>query len=545
MEQIINDCIQIFEKLANEVYIFRIDSLKFVYANKSALKNLGYSLEEIQDLTPLDIKPELTKEQFINLINPLLNGKKKKVNFETVHQRKDKSIYYVEVHLELLDYRKEKFFIAFLFDITKRKSAEKALCKSEMRYRSITEYANDSIIVFDNNGNILEWNHAAEKMFGYSEKEILNKPLDIIIPPKYLEKYKEGSISLINAFRLTGKTVELEGLHKDGEIFPIDLSLSKWSCCGEEKYTAIIRDITQRKMLEEKLIDRERWIHLMMESIPNPAWIVSNDRIIIGQNKAAETFFGSKVGGYCWEEIHHGKYLIDGQKKEFEKSHIPKPHYKCFFCLGDEVLEKGEQIDREIELSGTFWDTWWIPLGKGVFLYYAVDITKHKKAQKELLQLSITDTLTKCYNRRYFVDKIKKEIELVKRYKRKFSILMFDIDHFKKINDTYGHDVGDKVLIAISDIVRKRIRKIDILCRWGGEEFLILSPETPLNNAHKLAEELRKLISNSQIDNRFSITVSFGVTEYKDSDDVDSIIKRADNLMYKSKIAGRNLVTSF
>ena len=121
---------------------------------------------------------------------------------------------------------------------------------------------------------------------------------------------------------------------------------------------------------------------------------------------------------------------------------------------------------------------------------------------------------------------------------------MYDIDHFKKINDTYGHNVGDDVLKAITDIVKGRIRTIDVFARWGGEEFLILLPDTNVLSASVLAEELRLMIENTEIIKGEKITASFGVTEFRSGDTFEIFINRVDKLMYQAKQSGRNKVVS-
>jgi len=135
-----------------------------------------------------------------------------------------------------------------------------------------------------------------------------------------------------------------------------------------------------------------------------------------------------------------------------------------------------------------------VPVSKDFYVHYAVDITHHKRMEKELYSLSITDPLTGIYNRRYFQEKLEEEIERVRRGGGVFSVVMFDIDHFKTINDQFGHQVGDTVLKTLVKIVKDRIRRIDILARWGGEEFVLLLPNTTLENAKGLAEELRRKI---------------------------------------------------
>ena len=119
---------------------------------------------------------------------------------------------------------------------------------------------------------------------------------------------------------------------------------------------------------------------------------------------------------------------------------------------------------------------------------------------------------------------------------------MYDIDHFKKINDNYGHDIGDEILIELTDLVRKSIRNIDILARWGGEEFMIITPNTDINSTKLLAERLRKEISEKDFYKVDKLTCSFGVTSFKEKDDIDSIIKRVDKALYKAKNGGRNMV---
>lgn len=119
---------------------------------------------------------------------------------------------------------------------------------------------------------------------------------------------------------------------------------------------------------------------------------------------------------------------------------------------------------------------------------------------------------------------------------------MLDIDHFKKVNDTYGHSIGDEVLIQLSRILSKSIRKVDILFRWGGEEFLILMPNIEGEEAYKAAERLRKTIQDARFVKDIPIRASFGVTQLQDADTLDALVKRADKAQYKAKASGRNNV---
>ncbi len=179
-------------------------------------------------------------------------------------------------------------------------------------------------------------------------------------------------------------------------------------------------------------------------------------------------------------------------------------------------------------------------------LYVVVfsDITQIEISRKELRRLSITDALTNIGNREFFNENIEKEINRAKRYKTPLSLLMFDLDFFKKVNDNYGHDVGDIVLQEVSKAVKKVLRNTDIFCRYGGEEFMIIMPETSLNEAIILAERIRKTVENLQIPPVKQITISIGVTELKEDDTIETFIKRVDDSLYQSKENGRNQVTS-
>ncbi|NWF76000.1 MAG: diguanylate cyclase [Nitrospirae bacterium] len=170
------------------------------------------------------------------------------------------------------------------------------------------------------------------------------------------------------------------------------------------------------------------------------------------------------------------------------------------------------------------------------------DITIRKQMEKRLEHLAVTDTLTNTYNRTKFDEVIKKEISRVKRYSHPLSLIMFDVDHFKRINDTHGHIYGDYVLKTLTNIVKENMRETDYLIRWGGEEFIILSPNTDLNNAKVLSERIRKAVEEYSFEKNQKVTVSFGVTEFRQYDIEDTFVKRADDALYKAKEAGRNRV---
>jgi len=165
-----------------------------------------------------------------------------------------------------------------------------------------------------------------------------------------------------------------------------------------------------------------------------------------------------------------------------------------------------------------------------------------RKAWVELAKAAETDYLTKCLNRRKFDEMVVIEMNRSNRYGSLLSILMFDIDHFKRANDTYGHHAGDNVLIEMAQIIRNNTRKPDVLARWGGEEFILLTPGIDISQALVLAEKLRTLVANHIFPIVGHITISIGVTQYMSFDSSESLVKRTDDAMYRAKESGRNRV---
>lgn len=169
-------------------------------------------------------------------------------------------------------------------------------------------------------------------------------------------------------------------------------------------------------------------------------------------------------------------------------------------------------------------------------------VKKLEEKNKLLKKMSVTDGLTSLYNHKFIIEQVKHEIESVKRYQNELSILMFDIDFFKKINDTYGHQYGDFILKKISEVIKTTARGSDITARYGGEEFMLLMPNTNIDNAVLLAERLRKNVEQMDTGKRdFQVTISIGVCQYNSGDD-NTLIKAVDDLLYKAKEGGRNRV---
>lgn len=175
----------------------------------------------------------------------------------------------------------------------------------------------------------------------------------------------------------------------------------------------------------------------------------------------------------------------------------------------------------------------------------AHEIETRKKLENDLIVPATIDKLTQIYNRRKLEEIVETEIERSKRYNSPLSLIMLDLDDFKHVNDTYGHQVGDNVLKELANILKNNIRLSDTAGRWGGEEFMIVVPETAANNARELAEKIRNLISSSSFAGSCIITISLGLAQLQMGDDFDSFLKRVDDALYQAKSRGKNRVEAF
>ncbi len=239
------------------------------------------------------------------------------------------------------------------------------------------------------------------------------------------------------------------------------------------------------------------------------------------------------------------KYELIGKNHNiFRHEDMPDSAFKDMW----ETIKSGKDWNGEVKNitkdSGSYWVDVTISTNfdeKGKAKGYTAirhDITD----KKELEKISITDALTQIPNRLHLDNTYEKEFKRAVRYGIKFSVIILDIDLFKDVNDTFGHKVGDDVLILLAKILQDNIRDTDVLGRWGGEEFLIISPETNITEAEKLANKIKEKIEYFDFFVVHSLTCSFGVSEFNENDKKEDIFKRADEALFIAKKSGRNRV---
>lgn len=290
------------------------------------------------------------------------------------------------------------------------------------------------------------------------------------------------------------------------------------------------------------LFDRIDVLQKVLSMLPVGVWIVDSTSTICYGNPAAQKIWGG------------ARYVDKGQYRQYKA---------WWLATGEEIkneewaayraISKGETtIDEEIEIEA-FDGSRKIILNSAMPIHgedntiegaiiVNIDITRRKRVEMKLRDISEHDHLTNTYNRRHMYKLLGVEIERARRYQTPLSMVMFDIDHFKSINDTYGHIAGDTILVGIVEAVQKELRTSDLLARFGGEEFIVILPGIDAAAATMLAERLRHLIPQLVFEFATGITCSFGVCQSRDDDDIDTFIRRVDHLLYKAKHAGRNCV---
>lgn len=241
------------DRVHDGIFMFRPDTLGFIYVSLGATMQLGYSSEELLRMSPLDIKPEFSEASFRQRLQPLLDGDKTLVMFETVHRHKDAHLIPVEVSIQLLsEPGQEPLFVNVVRDITERKAAERVMRENAQYTQAILDNVIDGIITIDSRGTIQSINLAGENIFRYKAAEIVGKNVKLLMPEPYHSEH-DGYLQNYHATaipRVIGSGREVEGRRKDGSVFPMDLAVSKSVHQGQPLFIGLVRDITERKRVD-------------------------------------------------------------------------------------------------------------------------------------------------------------------------------------------------------------------------------------------------------------------------------------------------------
>ncbi|MBF0356148.1 MAG: diguanylate cyclase [Alphaproteobacteria bacterium] len=349
---------------------------------------------------------------------------------------------------------------------------------------------------------------------------------------------------LIEQIRRHGEVHEYEISMRraDGTDVWVLVSAAPLSYRGESVFVLGYYDITERKALMARLSESEERLRVIVEATPVPLVLtrIADDLLLYVNRHALDLF-----------HVQEGMNVIGSPASDFWVDTAERAKMKDLLIAGGGKLHSLETRLKRYD-GGWFWAllsaTSTEFKGEPVLLVSVEDVTPRKELEQELRRHATTDFLTGIANRRHFIDMAEREFARAKRYGHSLSVVMLDIDHFKRINDTFGHPTGDKVVRAMAAICQKALREIDHLGRMGGEEFAILLPETGLEKGLQAAERVREAVETTPVElddgqPPIFFTTSAGVSAMTAKEmGFDQMLSRADRALYAAKKAGRNCV---
>jgi len=401
----------------------------------------------------------------------------------------------------------------------------------------------EGIIANDVDGNVFLYNASAVRIFGYEAEEVLGTlKVSRLYPPEGARRVKELLYSEEYGGRGHLVDFETEVIRKDGKRLPIRLCCALLREGGREIGTiGFFTDISARKAMLDRFLESEERFRGIFESARDAIMSIQEDGKILMANQAALDMLG------------YGNRELVGT----DAIRLFPPRFADFWrelALYASRMEPGDER-RNVELSVVAKSGPELPVqmtlaenvvrGQRILTIILRDISDRKALEEELRLQSITDPLSGLYNRRHFLSLAEKELERARRYRTPFSVVLVDVDRFKQYNDTYGHGEGDVVLKALGESIRKTFRTMDTGFRYGGEEFLVLLPETTSVQALIPTERLRKGFSGIPFRPRpgeapRQVTLSIGAAEFREEFSVSDLVRAADRAMYSAKNAGRN-----
>jgi diguanylate cyclase (GGDEF)-like protein/PAS domain S-box-containing protein len=439
-----------------------------------------------------------------------------------------------------------------LEDITDRKQVEETMRESESKFRTFFESANDAIFLMDQN-IFIDCNPKTLEMFGCTREQIIGQPPYRFSPEvqpdgkKSMEKAQE---KMETALRGQKQFFEWKHSRYDGTLFDAEVSLNNYSTAGKDYLQATVRDITDRNRAEEARRDSELKYRTLVENTHDFVFMVDRNGLFTYVNPNLEN-----ITGYSLSDLKGQPFtfvIAPNEKKAIIDRFRKGIRVDASLPYETELINKeGKRVAVEFLTSNLCDSTGDVTGRFGV----GRDITNRKESEALLQEsenryreLSIIDDLTQLYNSRYFYHQLKMEIDRVDRYGQPLTLLLLDLDDFKRFNDTYGHIEGDQVLMRFGQVVKRCLRQTDSAYRYGGEEFTILMPMTTSKNgavtAERIRAELEEEIFSPVSGKDVYITVSIGLAQYKSQEDIKAFVNRVDQLMYQAKKNGKDRVCS-
>ena len=540
------------QRLTNNIpdVIFVFDTnLNYTYVSPSVESLLGYEPEEILKQKAFDGIASSSLNLVIKTVSEVVELAKNEKNEEVSRtiqmeiSRKDGILVWTEMKFAIIrDKHKRSFeILAVMRDITERKKMEEALKQSEEKHRNIIETIQDGYCEVDLGGNFTFLNDATCEIYGYSREELMGMNHQQIADKENAKKIFK-TFNEIYRTGIAGNIFDYELIRKDGARRQIEISasLKKDSSGNPIGFRGTIRDATERKKMEEAIRQSEERYRTILDAMADAYFEVD----LAGNY----TFVNDAVCrhlGYSREELIGTSFRDQMDKEELDKIYkafgkiymTGKPEPDIFYKL----LRK-DGTNRFAEMTG-------FPLtnqhGEVIgFRGIGRDVTERKQIEEQIKHLATHDALTDLPTMRLAKDLLKLSIGLAQRNKTMMAVMFIDLDGFKEVNDSLGHDAGDYVLKQVAKRLLSSVRSSDTVARVGGDEFLIIANGVHVSqNAEQIAQKVINIVSRPINYNGGQAVVgsSIGIALCpNDGQDMDQLIKKADDAMYRIKKAGKN-----
>lgn len=534
MEETLCECEEKYRILSEAttdcIFIETVEG-RVLECNTAGARMFGYNKKDMIGLTIAD----RVSEEFAKKLPKVITEKEATQGFfmSRISKKKDGTIFPTEIATKIVTIRGKPRLITYVRDITKRKEAEKKLRKARKMFASLFNSSPEATLYHDKEGRIININPRFTELFGYTTEEMIGKKIDegMIYPAN---KIKEGKILTQKAFN-GFSDYETIRKKKDGTLVHVFISSAPVIIDKKPQGTiTLYRDITERKKTEEALRESQQEFAAVFRNSPGALVYVDQKGDILNINPRFTELFG-----YTLEEIK-GRNINDGMIHLPDKIKEGKNLDKITFSKGyfnyETIRKKKEGTLFPVLISGSniVIDG---QLKGGIGSY--IDITERKKMEEKLKKLAHFDILTGCCRRGYGLDLLEQQIKIAKRKKTPVLLFYLDVDNFKCINDTFGHKEGDMVLKEGVKLFKSTLREIDIICRMGGDEFLLIFPDSSLKDAPLIKERLSKNLEklNQKLAKPCKIDFSIGLSYYNPSTplSIEELIRIADENMYEDK----------
>ena len=424
--------------------------------------------------------------------------------------------------------------VCIIKDITERKKAEDRLREEEKLFNTFMNNISDSIYFKDKEKRFIRVNRTKAEHSGVAPEEMIGKTDFDFFPKEIaLQSFEDDNHITESGRSIIDKIEKI--IHSDKTEYWVSTTKVPWHD-DEGRITGVIgisRDITQRKQAEEAVKKSQQEFASLFHSNPEALVYLDEKSDVLNINPRFTELFGYTLEEIKGRNINEG--FIHPSDKIEEGKKLSKKGLEGYLNY-ETIRKKKDGTLFPISISTT-------PLvidgqAKGEIGIY-IDITERKQLDEKLEKLARIDSLTGCYNRRYGLELLDRQIKLSHRSKSPLLLAFLDIDGFKTINDTFGHDEGDKVLKEVINLFKSTLREIDIICRMGGDEFILIFPDNSLKDASQIKERLNKNLVklNQTLKKPYQIDLSIGLSEY-DPDHpltMDELIRIADQKMYEEK----------